>query len=237
MKHAMRPAVVLIAGQLLTPELWAPQVAPLSSDYDLRFADNGHDDSILGMAERLLREAPPHFHLVAQAMGGFVGFEALRLEPQRIRSLVLMSTLASADTPAQTTRRMGYMRLVEEGRFEAVVEDRLPILVHPARSEDEILLTRVRRMALDTGANRFKAQQKAIMDRRDSRPMLSEIDLPILIMHGAEDRITTLEHQQEMLSGIGGARSCTIENCGHLMTLEKPATTTAVLKEWLESQS
>lgn len=236
MAFVTRPPVVLITGQLLTAEVWAPQIEPLSGNYDLSFADHGRDDSIAGMAKRLLQEAPPSFHLVAHAMGGFVAFEAMRLDPRRIRSLVLMSTLASADTPTQTARRMAYLELVEKGRFETIVEERIPILVHPSRTEDETLLNAIRRMATDTGASRFRAQQRAIMGRRDSRPMLPHINVPVLIMHGVDDRITTAEHQHEMLSNIPGARLSTIEASGHLMTLEKPSTTSRILKEWLASR-
>ena len=47
-----RPAVVFAAGQLLTAEVWAPQVAALSPDYDLRFSDHGRDETMAGMAAR-----------------------------------------------------------------------------------------------------------------------------------------------------------------------------------------
>ncbi|MDB5434173.1 MAG: alpha/beta hydrolase, partial [Phenylobacterium sp.] len=89
-----RPAVVFASGQLLTDEVWAPQVAALSADYDLRMSDHGRDDTIAGMAARLLEGAPPRFHLAAHAMGGFTAFEVMRQAPQRVISLVLIATLA-----------------------------------------------------------------------------------------------------------------------------------------------
>ena len=233
---ASRPSVVFASGQLLTAEVWAPQAAALASDYDLIFSDHGRDDTIADMAARLLSEAPRSFHLVAHAMGGFTAFEVMRQAPERVASLVLIATLAPNDGPAQTERRQGYIRLVEDGRFVDVVEERIPILVHPARREDAPLLAIVRRMATDTGAARFLGQQRAIMGRADSRPSLSAIAVPTLLIRGDQDGITTRAHQDEILAGVAGSWLEAIEDCGHLPTLEKPVTTNRILTDWLRGR-
>jgi pimeloyl-ACP methyl ester carboxylesterase len=233
----MRPSVVFASGQLLTSECWEPQVAALSADFDLRFSDHTRDDTIAGMAQRLLAEAPPRFHLVAHAMGGFTAFEVMRRAPERVISLVLIATLAPNDGPAQTERRLGYIRLVEGGDFAGVVEERIPILLHPARREDEPLLSVVRRMAADTGAETFLRQQRAIMSRADSRPSLAGVTVPTLVIRGAQDGITTPAHVDEIVRGIAGARLQAIEDCGHLPTLEKPVTTNRILAAWLAERS
>jgi pimeloyl-ACP methyl ester carboxylesterase len=226
-------AVVLVTGQLLTNAVWRPQAEALGARLELIFADHTRDETIGGMAARLLAGAPPTFDLVAQAMGGFVAFEVMRRAPERVRSLALLATLAPNDGRAQTERRQGYIRLVEEGRFADVVEERIPILVHPARREDEPLLSIVRRMAQETGADTFLRQQRAIMARPDSRPTLAAIRCPTLIVWGRQDGITTEAHQLEMARGIAGARLEVLEDCGHLSTLEKPRSVTRLLEAWL----
>jgi pimeloyl-ACP methyl ester carboxylesterase len=231
-----RPSVVLACGQLLTAECWAPQIAALSGDYDIRIADHTRDETIAGMAERLLVEAPQRFHLVTHAMGGFVAFEVMRLQPGRVLSLVLSSTLANADAAAQTERRQGYIRLVEAGEFAGVVEERIPILVHPARREDEALLAVVRRMATMTGAEVFLRQQRAIMARLDSRASLPGIACPTLLVRGAEDAIASQPQQDEMLALLPNARLETVADAGHLVALERPHTMTRLLHGWLASQ-
>lgn len=228
-----RPVVVFASGQLLTAECWAPQAVALSRDYDVRFADHARDETITGMAARLLDEAPERFHLAAHAMGGFTAFEVIRQAPERVLSLALIATLAPNDGPAQTERRQGYIRLVEAGRFDEVVEERIPILVHPARREDAPLLDVVRRMAAETGAETFLRQQRAIMSRADSRPSLGAIRVPTLVVRGEQDGITTPEHQAEIVGAVPGARFVAIADCGHLPTLERPQTTTRLLAEWL----
>ena len=232
MAEATTP-VVFAAGQLLTEQVWTPQRAALA-DRALVFADNRSDDTIAGMAERLLAAAPERFDLVSHAMGGFVAFEAVRRAPHRVRRLVLMSTLAPADTPVQTARREGYLRLVEAGRFDTVVEERLPILLHPDRRQDADLIAAARSMAAETGAETFLRQQRAIMGRADSRPGLAAIAAPSLIVAGRQDGIVTQAHQDEMATGIPGARLEMIDECGHLATLERPEAINRLLRDFLD---
>lgn len=232
-----RPTVVFASGQLLTDDVWAPQVEALTADYDVVLADHGRDDTIAGMAARLLAGAPALFHLIAHAMGGFTALEVMRQAPQRVLSLTLIATLAPNDGPAQTERRQGYIRLVEAGRFDQVVEERVPILLPPERRGEAALLARVRKMASDTGPDRFLAQQRAIMSRIDSRPSLSSIKVPTLVIRGAQDGITTPAHQDEILAGVPHARFVEIPACGHLPTLERPETINRLLRDWLSEVS
>jgi pimeloyl-ACP methyl ester carboxylesterase len=197
------------------------------------FVQRDHD-TVGAMAQSVLDASPERFTLITHGMGGFVAFEMLRRAPERIQRLVLMSALAPADTPKQTERRMGYIRLVEQGRFDGIIEERIPMLVHPSRTGDGGLTAILRRMASDTGAEVFQRQQRAIMARPDSRPMLASISCPTMLVFGRQDGITTIEHQNEMVKAIPDVRLEIIEDCGHMMTLEKPDAVNALLKGFLQ---
>jgi pimeloyl-ACP methyl ester carboxylesterase len=220
--------IVLIPSQLLTAELWRPQIADWR-DREVMVADNASAATIPQIAANLLAAAPERFALAAHGMGGFIAFEVMRQEPRRVARLALLSTLASADGPAQTARRQGYLDLVEAGRFDEVVEERLPLLLSPAGRGDPALVSAARRMALDTGPERFLRQQRALMARIDSRPSLAAIAVPTLLLWGDADGITTRAHQDEMLAAIPDARLQVLPGTGHLMTLEAPEETASAL--------
>lgn len=228
----MHGGVVLITGQLLTDAVWKT-LRTAAPDLDAHSADQGSDDSIAAMATRLLAMAPARFALVAHAMGGFIAFEVMRRAPDRVTRLALIATLASADGPAQTARRQSYIDLVNAGRFEQVVEERIPLLFPPHRRADAALLGLARRMAADTGAERFLMQQRAIMARVDSRPDLPRIAVPTLVMRGADDGITTAAHAAEIADAIPDARSLEIPATGHLPTIEAPAIAVPALLAFL----
>jgi len=218
---------------LLTPAFWTPLLAGLGARAHA-CPDHGADASIAAMADRALADAPDRFALVAHAMGGFVAFEIMRRAGARVSKLALLSTLAPNDTPAQTERREGYARLVAQGRFDQVVEERIPILLHPDRRSDADLVALVRRMADETGPERFLRQQRAIMTREDSRASLPSIAAPTLIVWGRQDGIATEAHQVEMRDAIPDARLEIVENCGHLLTLEQPAAVQRIILDWLD---
>lgn len=226
--------IILITGQLLTHAVWRPLIDAWS-DREVIVADNCSDDTIAGFAQRLLDNAPPKFVLIAHAMGGFIAFEIMRHAPERVAKLVLISTLASADGPAQTARRQGYIDLVESGRFDQVVEERIPILFPEEKRSDERLLGIARKMAADTGADTFLAQQRAIMTRIDSRPRLGEIAVPTLLIWGEKDGITSREHHDEILEAIPGARLEVVPGAGHLPTVEAPEVVVPLLTDFINA--
>lgn len=234
MTIASQTPVLFVSGQLLDQRCWAPQRAHLASQRSLYFPDHQSDDTIGGMAERLLASAPDQFVLVGHAMGGFIALEVMRRAPERVTGLALLATLANADGPAQTERRMGYIKLVEEGRFDQVAEERIPMLLAPARRNDPALTDLVRAMAQSTGAEIFLRQQRAIMSRIDSRPSLKDIRVPTLILWGDEDGITNRSQQQDLLDGIGQAQLEVLKGCGHLLTLEAANEVNGRLSTWME---
>ena len=226
--------IVLITGQLLTDAVWQP-LLDAWPDREVIVADNRSDDMIEGFAQRLLDNAPPKFVLVGHAMGGFIAFEVMRRAPERVAKLALISTLASADGPAQTARRQGYIDLVESGQFDQVVEERIPILFPEEKRDDAHLLGIARRMAADTGAQTFLAQQRAIMARIDSRPRLGEIAVPTLLIWGEQDGITSRAHHDEIADAIPGARLEVIAGAGHLPTVEAPEVVVPLLTEFIDA--
>jgi pimeloyl-ACP methyl ester carboxylesterase len=107
--------------------------------------------------------------------------------------------------------------------------------VHPDRHDDVALRDVVRAMAEDTGVEAFLRQQQAIMARADSRPGLSAIRCPTLVLVGEQDRGTPPELAQEIAGGISGARLVVVPACGHLSTIERPQAVTKALVEWVQA--
>jgi pimeloyl-ACP methyl ester carboxylesterase len=219
---------LFLAGQLSTEILWKHQRG--LADQIETLLDN---DSVDTLARATFGTAPARFSLVAHGMASFVAFEMLRQQPDRIARVVLMSALAPADTPKQTARREGYLRLVEQGRYDDVIEERIPMLVHPDRVNDRLLIGDLRQMARDIGAAAFLNQQRAIMSRPDSRPSLGSIACPVQLIYGRADAITTWEHQREMLDAIPHVRLDVVEDSGHMLPLERPEAVNALLRAFL----
>jgi pimeloyl-ACP methyl ester carboxylesterase len=173
------------------------------------------------------------FALAGLSMGGYVAFEVMRRAPEQVLRLALLDTSARADTPDQTARRRGLIELAQKGRFLGVTPRLLPQLLHPDHAHNHAIANTVVQMARSVGREGFKAQQRAIMGRPDSRPDLGRIGCPTLVLGGREDAVTPPEVLMEIAAGIPRARLALIEHCGHLSPLEQPVAVTTAMAEWL----
>ncbi|SDG94377.1 alpha/beta fold hydrolase [Roseospirillum parvum] len=225
--------LVLVPGLLCDHGLWARQVEPLAEVADITIADAAAGTTVDEIAANLLAAAPPRFALAGLSMGGYIAFAVLRQARERVSRLCLLDTNARADRDEQKEQRRQLIEMTEGGGFEKAVRTTRPFLIHPDRMADAALNAEVDAMAERVGAETFVRQQRALLERPDSRPELGAIDVPTLVLCGREDALTPPKVHQEMADGIPGARLAIIEACGHLSPLEQPVAVTALMRLWL----
>ncbi|SEF85183.1 alpha/beta fold hydrolase [Bosea lathyri] len=230
----MTEPLVLIPGLSCNAGLYAQQWPALATGRQIMVADHASDATLAAIAGRLLANAPERFALCGLSMGGYVAFEVIRQAPQRVTRLALLDTSAKPATPETNAPREQMIALAQKGAFDNVTTLLWQRLVAPSRLTDEPLRLLVRQMADEIGADGFVRQQRAIMGRPDSRPDLSGIAIPTLVMVGEEDLITPPAEAQEIAQGIGtSAKLAVLPGSGHLSTLEAPEAATRQLLGWL----
>lgn len=228
-----RTTLVLLPGLLNTRRVFEPQIEALSDLADCVVPELWRHDTIGAMADATLALAPPTFALVGFSMGGYVAFEILRRATQRVERLALMDTQATPDSAESTKRRRALLEQTKIGRFHGVQRTLLPQLVHSRHIDDELISQPIFDMAQEIGADGFVRQQRAIIDRADSRRLLVDIDIPTVVIVGRQDQVTPLPRSEEMAADIADSRLVVLEECGHMSPLEKPAEVTAALRRWL----
>lgn len=225
--------LILIPGLLLDDTLWRHQVEHLRDTLTVSVADVTRDDTIAGMADRILADAPPRFALAGLSLGGYVAQEIMRRAPERVERLALVATNARADNEEQRQNRTALIKLADVGKFKGVTPRLLPSFVHPDRLNDPAVAGVVMEMAERVGQEAFVRQQQAIMARKDGRADLEAIRIPTLILAGRQDLLCPPKVQEEMAARLSNARLVFVEDCGHLPPLERPHATTAVFRYWL----
>ena len=236
MSHSStRPHLLLLPGLLCDEALWHHQLNELATDVTMTVADMGRCETMTDMAHSVLQQAPARFSLAGLSMGGYCALEIMRQAPERVERLALLDTSARSDTPEQTQRRNYLIALSQRGNFRGVSTFLMPLFLHESRLADKTLVNDVVAMTRRVGAEAFVQQQKAIINRVDSRPNLAAIHCPTLVLCGRQDRLTTLELHEEIATTIPTAELTVIEQCGHLSTLERPQEVNQALKKWLMS--
>jgi pimeloyl-ACP methyl ester carboxylesterase len=214
--------VLLIPGLADSPRLYQAQLPRLYRVGPVMVADHTRDETIAGIATRVLAHAPARFALVGLSMGGYTALEIMRRAPERVVRLALLNTSARPDTPESTERRLSAIAAAERGEFRALTMSLWPNMVHPIHAGDLALKRVYVDMHLAVGAEAFVRQQRAIIGRIDSRPSLAKIRCPTLVIVGDEDKLTPRELAEELANGIPGAQLRVLSTCGHLSALEQP---------------
>jgi len=197
-------------------------------------ADTRRDDSVGGMAARLLADAPPRFVLVGLSMGGYVAHEIMRQAPDRVIGLALLSTSARPNSAEQLANWHSRRQAVLDGGFYDLVEGLFSVLPDPVNWADDDLRQGWRLMAHDVGAEACVSQIEAVMARPDSRPGLTAITCPTAVIHGTGDRAITPDNAAETADAIPGAVLTLVERAGHMLPQEQPAAARAALTALLD---
>jgi pimeloyl-ACP methyl ester carboxylesterase len=210
--------VVLVPGHLCDASLYAPQFAALAG-HDVRLADTTADDTIGGMADRLLGRMPGRFVIAGLSMGGMVAMEVMARGPDRVLGACLMDT---DPTPAREREIAWRQGLLDQG-FETYVETFVGrFYAHDAGTAARLgPETRDRMLATPEAVAR--AQASALDRRRDMAPLIAGFPAPVEVIVGAEDRVCPPKLHGPLAAGLPGARLTEIPGCGHIATLERPA--------------
>ena len=168
------------------------------------------------------------------SMGGYVAFAMIRRHRDRVRALVLADTRATADTEEARENRRKQIALIEREGMSALADRQLrPMIGRTTLERQPELAESVRRMMASVSPDGAIGALGAMADRPDSTPLLATIDVPTLVVGGAEDGITPPGVLRAMAEQIPGSRLEIVEQAGHLSPLERPAAFNHVVSEFL----
>jgi pimeloyl-ACP methyl ester carboxylesterase len=170
------------------------------------------------------------------SMGGYIAFDLVRRFPGRVRALVLANTRAASDDDAARQGRNAMARLVENDGLEALAGVLLPKMLAPdLQSTQPQVVDLVRKMINSASIPGVVAALVAMRDRPDSAALLSDIQVPTLVVSGREDAIIPASESKHMAEAIPGAHYTVIPDAGHLTPVEQPIATGRVVGEFLEA--
>ncbi len=227
--------LLLCPGLLNDAALWRHQLDSLTDVADAQVADLTGAESVAALAAAVLERAPPRFALAGLSMGGYVAFEIMRRAPERVTRLALLDTRARLDPPESRARRFELIDIARRGGFAKLPSQMLAGQLHPDHVAVPQIAATVLAMAERIGPEAFIRQQRAILDRPDSRPGLAAIHVPTLVAGGRQDGITPPDVLREIAEGIPAAKLVIVEEAGHLTPLEQPQAVSALLRYWLQS--
>ncbi|MEO6512146.1 MAG: alpha/beta fold hydrolase [Nocardioides sp.] len=177
------------------------------------------------------------YGVVGHSMGGAVALALAAARPQQVTHVVAVSTMGAPGAPLSDD--LDALWAAPPGRPGA--RDMLSRLFR-----DQALVTEsaveARATAMEAGASAFASmfpppRERWSDDLTLSTGTLAEVRAPVLLVHGAEDRVTPLRSAAlPLLERLSDVRLHVLGRCGHVPAVEHPDEFVRLLSAFLPSE-
>lgn len=229
--------IVLLHGFGADKDNWIRFARYLPREYRiLAFDLPGHGDSVkddtksytidfitAGFAEAVDALRLDRFHLAGNSMGGWVAMLYTVRNPERVTTLGLFDSAGvfspePSDLQKALARGENILVPASEDAFHTLMGyafHKKPFIPWPIGSV-------LARRAVYDAPFRLKMWNDINLDRRDAAPVLPDLNLPVLVLWGANDRITHVSSVRVYEQYLPRSETVVMKDCGHLPMLERP---------------
>lgn len=250
-EHPDAPTIVFGHGLLFSGWMFHPQVDALRERFRCVTIDwrgqgatpatrSGYDmDTLTGDAVALIESlgvGPVHY--VGLSMGGFVGQRIAARHAALLRSLTLLDTSADPEprfSAAEDLAMAAVYPLIGVGPLFPIVAGLMfgPVFRRDPSAAPTIAEFRTRLERCDR-----RGIARAVRGVALRKPVYGELDrinVPTLVIVGADDKPTPPAKAKRIADRVPGARLEIVPDCGHSSTVEQPAAITELLSDFLAS--
>jgi 3-oxoadipate enol-lactonase len=233
------PTVLMGSSLGTSLQMWDQQL-PLADRFRLiRYDHRGHGRSpappgpyeIADLAGDVLELGLGRTHYVGLSIGAMIGMWIAAHAPERIDRLVVICTSAQLGPPSMWQERAA--KVLEAGSTEPVADAVVDRWLTPAfTAEHPDARAKLRGMLTSADPAGYAACCGAI-ERMDLRADLGRITAPTLVISGADDLATPVEHQRLIAEAIPGARHEILSPAAHVAAVEQADAVNRLIEEHL----
>lgn len=157
-----------------------------------------------------------------ESLGGMVAAELALARPERVRRLVLASTLARAELPAVGELLSFLPCVLSPG---AVLQ---PCLARKVLSDAFVAQYGREALRIEALAAREPSRRRDVLALlaaaagHDVEDRLHGLATPTLVLAGSEDELVPMEHQRALAEALPSGTFAVIAGAGHALSLEQP---------------
>jgi 3-oxoadipate enol-lactonase len=237
--------LVLIHGYPLDHSIWEPLAPALEGDFDLIMPDlrgfggsraaapSGSIDvygaDVAGLLSALQL---PRAIIAGHSMGGYVALAIVRNHPEIVAGLSLVSSQVRADTPDRRKGREAAAKTVMEDGVEDVAS-----AMSTQLTEDPLIQASMRDLIGRQEPEGLASALRAMSGRPDSREVVGQLTIPVVDIHGDEDRLIPFDRGREVQELLSSAVLVTVPGAGHLPMIENPSVVAGALRLLLKQPS
>jgi 3-oxoadipate enol-lactonase len=187
-------------------------------------------DRIAGFMDAL---SIPRAHLLGQSIGGMIALETGFLHPDRVASLALIGTTAAfggRDDSFRDQFIVARLKPLDEGKTLAdLALSFVPEITGPIASKQAITSATASMAMVPEETYRAIIRCLVTFNRRED---IARLNLPVCLIAGSFDRNAPARTMARMAEKIPGAEFHEVKGAGHLINLEAPEETNAILQKF-----
>lgn len=228
--------VIFLHGFPFNRTMWKEQLEALQSETrviacDLRGFGKSEDetsflsidqfaDDLIGFMDALRIEKAI---ICGLSMGGYIALNAVNRFKNRFEALILCDTQCYSDTAEAKQKRYASMDEISTDGISAFNEPFLKSVCAAKTLETKPeVIEALREMVYSTSEHSLTMGLTALAERHETCSILSNIDMPALIICGSEDAVTPPEKSEYLHEQIYGSVLRIIDEAGHVSNLEQP---------------
>lgn len=228
--------ILFLPGLGCNEELFSTQVEFLKSKHNCKIVVCNKHDNMMGHIQYLLHFITEKVVIVGHSFGGWIAQWLAIQVPEKVLSLVLLSTSSGAENPELKQFFLEALKETEAGNAEKFFEKTHSVGIFEKHTQR--LYETMRAMQRTFTKEELANQIKTDIEAKSTLPHLKGIQCPTLLINGKNDGFyEAYSKEMEVLAElIPNSFYMTIKNCGHIVPLEQPEALTAVLDLWLKTK-
>lgn len=242
-----QPVLVFSHGLLMDHSMFDPQVAAFKDHYRcIAWDERGHGqtatpgacgpfsyyDSADDLAALLAHLGVQQAVLVGMSQGGYLSLRCALTHPDIVRALVLIDTQALPEDPTLMPHHMAMVQRWAQSGMDDEMADTVESFILGERWE---------------GASAWKDKWKQVDtanliqcfttlgQRDDISSQIARIQVPALVIHGAQDRAIAPQRARAMADSLPKSQWVEIAGAGHAPNLTHPAPVNQAITQFLGS--
>ncbi|HSD62830.1 MAG TPA: alpha/beta hydrolase [Ignavibacteriaceae bacterium] len=228
--------IVFIHGFPFDHHMWNNQITCFNENYFCVTYDvRGLGDSVPGDGQYTIELFVDDLEMIIDelklkkpiicgfSMGGYIALRAVEKIEEKFSGLILCDTRSGADSnEGKINRAIGIQKINLNGVKSYVNEFIQNCFCEKSRKNKRELVGEMISRSEYFSSSGIKGCLLAMAARTDTTNYLTKLQLPVLILCGEEDKLTTPTVMMEMKNKISNSEFYTIPDAGHLSPVENP---------------
>jgi 3-oxoadipate enol-lactonase len=172
--------------------------------------------------------------LCGLSMGGYIALSYCRGYPDSLAGLILADTKSAADPESVKQDREKFAQdALKRGAIAAIERNLTKMTSDWTKTNAPEIAEQIKTWMLEADPQATANALRAMAQRPDSTEILSSLKIPVLLIVGEEDPVTSPAEMEKMAAVLPNATLVRIPNASHMSVNEKPEEFTAAVREYL----